>query len=391
MARLDNEVRERTGQQVFRHKVTIAAADLIPIRSKGGNSPSMVLGTMLTRPALLVRLTDSDGAIGWGEIWANFPPRANLHKAHLVEDVVAPKLAGTGFVEPREITDRLRAELSTYFLHVGQSQVFEHILAGLDCALWDLALHCHGRSFATHMGLQSASAQAYASSINPPDLEQLLPLHSGFGQRHFKLKVGFDDAADRGFVERASTLCPAGAQLMIDANQSWDAAQALAMLRSLENFQLKFAEEPIRADAPFSEWEGLARSVTTPLAAGENVYGIDGFTDLADAGVRYLQPDVAKWGGVSGALELSSRLPDGVELWPHFMGTAVGQMAALSVTAAVGRKSICEMDVNENRLRTDLCGEILAISDGCIAISSAPGLVMPPQPENLEEFKENAG
>ena len=391
MARLDTEVRERRGQQAFRHKATIAAVDLFPVRSTGGNSPSMVLGMMPTRPALLVRLTDSDGAIGWGEIWANFPPRANIHKAHLVEDVVAPKLVGAGFVEPREFTDQLRAELSTYFVHIGQPQVLEHILAGLDCALWDLALRGHGRSFATHMGLPTASAHTYASSINPPDLDRLLPLHARFGQWYFKLKVGFDDATDRAFVERASALCPSGARVLIDANQSWDTGRALAMVQSLEDVRLGFVEEPIRADAPLSEWQALADAVRTPLAAGENVYGAQAFMDLADAGVRYLQPDVAKWGGVSGALELDRYLPDGVELWPHFMGTAIGQMAALSGTAAVGEGSVCEMDVNDNTLRTALCGDVLGIEDGTVALPADIGLVMPPNASKLSKFTEGTG
>lgn len=34
--------------------------------------------------------------------------------------------------------------------------------------------------------------------------------------------------------------------------------------------------------------------------------------------------DVAKWAGVSGALDLAKAAPDDVLIWPHFMGTAAG-------------------------------------------------------------------
>jgi len=45
------------------------------------------------------------------------------------------------------------------------------------------------------------------------------------------------------------------------------------------------------------------------------------------------------------------------------METAVGQVAALSA-AAIGDPSVCEMDVNTNPLRTELCGDVLHIQAG---------------------------
>ncbi|MEM6620055.1 MAG: enolase C-terminal domain-like protein, partial [Pseudomonadota bacterium] len=106
------------------------------------------------------------------------------------------------------------------------------------------------------------------------------------------------------------------------------------------------------------------------------------------AGMRVLQPDVAKWGGMSGALDLAEAVPEGVLIWPHFMGTAVGQMAALSVTAALGRTSACEVDVNANALRTELCGDCLGIEGGRVALPEGPGLVTPPDAENLPLFAD---
>lgn len=48
----------------------------------------------------------------------------------LIEDVVATHIQGLVFTDPLEVDEYLRAKLSTYFLHIGQQQVFEHILAG---------------------------------------------------------------------------------------------------------------------------------------------------------------------------------------------------------------------------------------------------------------------
>ena len=48
-------------------------------------------GTMTERSAVFVRVEDSDGARGWGEIWCNFPNAAAEHRALLFADIVVPR------------------------------------------------------------------------------------------------------------------------------------------------------------------------------------------------------------------------------------------------------------------------------------------------------------
>lgn len=372
----------------FRDAITLSHIEVFAIRATGGVSPKMALGTMPTRPALLVRIEDTSGCFGWGEVWANFPARANLHKAHIIEDVVAKHLKGLTFCDPREVQDALRHQLSVFFLHVGQLQVFEHILAGIDTALWDLSLRHSGQSFAQFAKLQAASAQSYATSINAEDLDRLIPHHAGLGQTHFKLKIGFSEHGQSEILKRAADLCPKDTRIMVDSNQSWSLDNAKEALKAMEGYAPYFAEEALRADAPKSDWEALARSTDIPLAGGENIYGIDEFLAMSRAGLRVLQPDVAKWGGVSGALDLAAVVPEGVKIWPHFMGTAIGQMASLSITAALGKTSSCEIDVNENSLRTELCSDAITIANGCVALPTDPGLVVPPLASTLQQFAD---
>lgn len=369
----------------FTHDETIQSIALYPLNATGGVSPNMALGQMQVRPALLIKLTDTDGCFGWGEIWSNFPPRANLHKANLVEDVVEKHLVGARFSQPEELNQMLRDALSVYFLHIGQREVFEHILAGIDTAAWDLCLRSAGTNFPDFLGVQG-KAQSYASSLNPADLEDKLQDHADLGQSEFKLKIGFETESDIQFVAKAAASLPPNSQLMIDSNQSWNLAQASEVLKEMEGFKLLFAEEPLRADCPCHEWETLARNSPVSLAAGENIYGIDKFLEMANSGVKYLQPDVAKWGGVTGALALAEKLPDGCYLWPHFMGSGVGQQAGLAVSAALGKASKCEIDVNENALRSELCDGALAISQGYVKLADEQGLVIPPTAAALARF-----
>ena len=369
----------------FEHDVTLSSIELYPLNAHGGVSPNMALGQMPVRPALLVKLVADDGCFGWGEIWANFPPRANLHKAHLVEDVVASHIAGVTFAAPVELTEFLRHRLSTYFLHIGQERVFEHILAGLDTAAWDLCLRHAGQNFASFMQIVG-SAHCYASSVNRPDLTRRLSDHAQMGQTEFKLKIGFDADSDVAFVAEAAQQLPDSGRLMIDSNQCWNTDDAIQILQRLEEYDLLFAEEPIRADLGLDAWERLAQATRIPLAGGENIYGVDQFLRMTNAGVRVLQPDVAKWGGVTGALDLAEMLPDGCMLWPHFMGSGVGQQAGFAISAAIGSASKCEMDVNENPLRSDLCDAAVEVTNGQVALASEPGLLAPPAELALQTY-----
>lgn len=47
-------------------------------------------GIMRERPAVFVRAENADGAVGWGEIWCNFPACGAEHHVRLLDTVVAP-------------------------------------------------------------------------------------------------------------------------------------------------------------------------------------------------------------------------------------------------------------------------------------------------------------
>ena len=365
----------------------IARIDVLPLRNNEGISPEMALGVMPERPALLLRVSDCQAVAGWGEVWANFPPRANLHKAHLVEDVIAPALVGGTYGAPAEAVAFLRKKLSVYFLHIGQIRVFEHLLAGLDMALWDLFLRAKGISAAQFFGVQNTRVRVYASSMNPADCEKMILRHSGLGENFFKIKLGFGAERDIAFARKAANLLPSGASFAVDANQSWNLETAVELMEALSEFGTIFVEEPLPANAPLSDWVALAERTSIAIAGGENIYGLDDFKQMVRAGMTVVQPDLAKWGGLSGLLVLHKALPDDVVLWPHFMGSAVGQVAALTGAALVGDQSRCELDVNKNALRTELCGPILAIKDGLVALPNAPGLVVPPLESELKRMR----
>src|ERR1700749_722764 len=60
----------------------------VPIRTS--------FGVMRDRPALFLKLTDRDGAEGFGEVWCNFPSVGAEHRARLAQEVIGPLLIASG-------------------------------------------------------------------------------------------------------------------------------------------------------------------------------------------------------------------------------------------------------------------------------------------------------
>ena len=73
---------------------SIARIEAYQFRSDVREPVMTSFGTIPWRSALLLRVEDSDGAEGWGEIWCNFPPYSADNKMNLVDTVIAPAALG---------------------------------------------------------------------------------------------------------------------------------------------------------------------------------------------------------------------------------------------------------------------------------------------------------
>jgi L-alanine-DL-glutamate epimerase-like enolase superfamily enzyme len=344
-------------------------------------------GVMHDRPALLVRAEDADGAHGWGEVWCNFPSCGAEHRARLVESVLAPLLCGATFASPRAAFDHLSASTAVLALQSGEPGPIAQAIAGIDLALWDLLARREGQPLWQLLGGASDRVAVYASGINPEAPEALVARKRAEGHRAFKLKVGFGAARDLANLGRVRDAAGPGAALMVDANQAWDLPAALDMARQLEPFGLRWIEEPLRADRPWSEWQALREGGVTPLAAGENLAGEAAFEALlTSAAVKVVQPDVAKWGGISGCLPVIRRIhAEGLRHCPHYLGAGIGLLHSAHLLAATGGDGLLEVDANDNPLRSLLCAGLNRIEDGSARLGDLSGIGVEPDIDALRE------
>jgi D-galactarolactone cycloisomerase len=375
-------------QQHQRDIIEIASVETFVLGAQVSQGPLSSLGAMPVRRACLLRVRDAEGAHGWGEIWCNFPPRGAESRAHLVADVVAPALLGMRFSSWLDVRPTLEATLARMAIHTGEAGAFAQCIAGIDMAVADLAARRAGVPMTTFLGGGATTVRVYASTPSGGDLRERCATIVRLGHHAIKLKIGYDADADQSAVAACREVVGPRFGLMVDANQAWDCEQATARITALARYEIDFVEEPLRADAPLEQWCRLAQAVRVPLAAGENVVGEHAFSELMAArALRVVQPDVAKWGGISGALAVGRRASAlGLRCCMHFMGSGLGLAASLHVLAAIGGDGGVELDVNENPLRTELGPLDLAVNEGALPVPAGCGFGFEPDPAALRRL-----
>lgn len=127
------------------------------------------------------------------------------------------------------------------------------------------------------------------------------------GFRAFKLKVGSDDE-DRD-VRRAAMLREIAGDsgiVMFDANQRWNAPDAMRLCKTLAAFKPLWIEEPTHPDDIYAHVE-LARAIApVRIAAGEHVPNRVVFKNyLRYGGMHFVQADCTRLAGVSEFLAVS--------------------------------------------------------------------------------------
>lgn len=346
-------------------------------------------GTMADRPMVLVRVDTDQDISGWGEVWCNWPACGAEHRGRLAAEELGPLLIGKEIADIPALRAELLSRLRIVMLQTGEAGPYHQALAGLDMALWDAKAKAAGKQLHSLLSPDSgADIRAYASGIDNRQAQDAIEASRHGGHRAFKVKVGFDLEGDMERVRGIRASLAPEELLMADANQAWTLAQALAFAEGLADTPLFWLEEPMAVDAPAAALGQLAEAAAFPLAGGENLSRSEDFEDAIKAGsLSVIQPDAAKWGGVSGCIWVARMASAAGRLYcPHFLGGGVGLAASAHLLAASGSGGLLEMDVNPNPLRDAISPGLPPVVDGGIALSSAPGIGVVPNMDILEPF-----
>lgn len=337
---------------------------------------------------LLLRITDSDGVRGWGEIWCNFPRFGFHHRARLLREVIGPLATGRSFVSPAECYAYLSRATRVLRLQAGEPGPVSSVIAGIDIALWDIVGKKAGQPLWRLLGGEAGAVSTYVSVGWGAAALEKVRAHYERGIRAFKVRSSGGLADHISVLESARGLIGQECELMLDLNSSWEEASALREVAALADAGLGWLEEPIPVDAAAETWRDLAAVAPMPLAGGENMISEAELLRAIDLrALSVIQPDMTKWGGFTGNLPIGRRVVQaGQRFCPHMFGGGVGTLAAAHLLAASNAPGgTLEWGVSLNPPRDAMLGR--SPLAGILQLGDAAGLGVADADAELSKYR----
>ena len=335
--------------------------------------PSIAYGD--THAYAVVKLTDSDGVVGWGETYL-LPGITGIIEA------VAPLLIG------RDAGDAMALKQAIW-------KAAEHPYASsaISIAIDDLrARERNVPIYALYGGARRERVRAYAAIEGyiegvgpeqtwPTETEQLV----ASGYTAIKMRIGrYPLERERPLYEQVRRNLPASVDLMADGNGGYTLRRAIEMSRVLRDLGFLWFEEPMHQWDGYVGYDLLNRSTEIALAGGEITMSRNAAREFVDnAKADIFQPEPVICGGISETLFYASlaRL-NAMSCVPHTSGGAIGIASALQVIAALPDPTrlrlhdlpLLEVGSDPNPWRTDTFTTPVRAKEGWVDVPTGPGL-----------------
>ena len=226
-------------------------------------------GTTHQRRILILRVTDTDGAVGYGECTASEAPFFNhefIESAWAVtEKFIAPMIASAKV--------RCAADVSS---SLGRIRGNRMAIGGVEAAIWDLEAKRAGKPLWRHLGgtrseINCGVSIGLQSSIDVMLEKVTREVESGYQRIKLKIKPGQDIELVRAVRQKYPDIL-----LSVDANSAYRFDRDADLLKRLDEFDLLMIEQPLAA-GDLVDHAKLQRKLETPICLDESI------TCLADA------------------------------------------------------------------------------------------------------------
>lgn len=333
-------------------------------------------GTLNDVYPVLLKLTDSDGHIGWGE--ANpqqpFTEEGADDVIAVLRDELLPIVLREEDPEPAHVDrllDRVRPE--------------KHLLAkgAVSIALLDIKGKRLGVPVAELLGPVARRSLAVSHPLNNGTAQDdiaVIDAKREEGYIDFMLKMGSPSAAIADEIERVATLDARygkKVRFKADANTGWTREQAAEFLAGVKDSFLVFVEEPI-AKGDIEGMAELQKSTSLLLSADESLTGMASAQRIIEQGAaKVFSIKITKNGGPLRAQALANLAKEhGLSCYANSMGEGgITQAASLHLAATTTNL----LDIGHSfrsvlRLTGDVTSFHECIKGGRVFLPEAPGL-----------------
>lgn len=316
---------------------------------------------------VVVKVTTTDGVVGWGEgVEALGITGENQRRMLASVDALGDRIIGA---DPLRRTD-------IWLGLTGSVYGNRTAIGAIDIALHDIAGRVYGVPVSALLGGASRQQVPALTLLGSGDRETDLAefeRRRDAGYRWFKLKVGIgeiDAEADtiREMADRHRDTVVCG-----DANGAWTEQQSARFLSRLDGSRVRFVEQPTMDTAALVR---LAERSPVALCADESARSLDDIVALGRTAVAGVSLKLIKHGGISGIMR-GATLCDQMGLRINL----AGKVAESSISAAANLHAAAAMSDTafgcspaHAGLTADVTGSPPALVDGVFAVPDGPGL-----------------
>ncbi|MFO1084734.1 MAG: mandelate racemase/muconate lactonizing enzyme family protein [Reyranellaceae bacterium] len=284
----------------------------------------------------------ADGLVGLGEA---SPMQGGVASLSVIARDMVPALVGADALDHAVVVDRLLHKL----IKLGPDGIVTGALAAIDIALWDLKGKAFKQPIYKLLGGAWRTRIPFYASIGgnaARDVDGVVRTVEARleAEQPSAIKIRWDgtrseiDRDIKGDIAKAKAvrkLVGDDFPLAFDANNRYSVGAAIRVGRALEELGYIWFEEPVEFYHLKAMGE-VARRLDITVSAGEQSYTLQSVAALIDSGVRMVQPDIVKMGGVTGLMQCAALChAHGVEFVPHQTQPSIGNAANLHVLATV--------------------------------------------------------
>src|SRR5262245_41089172 len=349
------------------------------------------MGTFTFHGWLLVEIFTDNGLVGIGN--AALSP---LVTKQVIDLYLRPLLIGA---DPWDL-EFLWQHMYRKTMAFGRKGIGMVAISAVDIALWDLLGKASKQPAYRLMGGRTKSKiPVYASRLYSTPLEELSAEAKKYKEQGYKaltVRCGWGRVAGAEGMRRNLDLVRTvreavgdGIDVMADAYMGWTLDYAKRMLPLLEQFNLRWLEEPVIPD-DIHGYAALKAYGRVPIAGGEHEFTLFGAHDLLQArAVDYLQVDINRVGGLTAARKISALAEaHQVPVIPHAGQMHNYHLVMASLNSPMAEHfPIVDVEVGNELFWYIFDGEPKAI-DGHIDLDeNKPGLGLTINEDKLREFE----
>jgi O-succinylbenzoate synthase len=343
-------------------------------------------GRTTERRIVLARVTDSDGAEGWGECSAGEGPFYSDEWTDTawvtLREFLAPMILGTNL-----------QTAANAFAAMRPVRGHRMAKATIENACWDLEARKLGVPLWQHLGgtRKEISCGVSIGIQNTPDvlLEKIRKeVNAGYQRIKIKIKPGWD----LKIVELVRKEFPE-IRLMGDANSAYTLAD-VALFQELDRFKLMMFEQPLTHNDIFDHAR-LQTQIQTPICLDESIHSADTAVHAIELGsCRIINVKLGRVGGHSEAKRLEQVARErNIPVWcGGMLESGIGRAHNIAMSTLAGFSLPGDVSASARYWEEDVIEPSVTVSPhGTITPPDAPGIgfkVNLPRLEKLTVRKE---